>query len=566
MRFRMGGNFLRHFSQRPSAPKYTNIGLFAGRQSKHPDVTIIRTLSHRNNLKMSNSKRSSRKRLKRKFLGRFTDFSNRVGLSPMRMFFTLLLLGGIGYVIYLVGFPNADAVVEKPKVISENSRLLLELTTDQELERILNESFTNNENFLVIIDRMNGHEKSLDDIESRIDLTEEQHTRMERLRIRNKSVIVMMLIKNKISSDAEKADLREYCLARLRSSDHQISEASQFWLALLPVLEFTGSPSEETLQNFEKAIIEYRGGYLNSPDNSASLANLVSRIKDEHPGKKDFSRRAFLMLAEQMSKSEVPRVRTIASQVDGLSVFGEYDLQTLEQRIVWSDPIADEQLSAAMDTLSKNTDAPLQTWTILIKAYEAYLATDRIEEAGAAWQRMWELSSGLADQNKKATLQGLLKRQRVRAMFIGQKFDVLGTKLVGGQPFDAKKSDYYAVIFCDKEVNSLKALATLGKEALDQPLKYSAIVSFSEKLTEVDINSLHKVPRGISITAQDTAKKHFSAFPADFLPYVLLVDKSEKVIAVNVDLKQINNRVARSEAQRQRAREMKLEEAPAESR
>jgi hypothetical protein len=274
--------------------------------------------------------------------------------------------------------------------------------------------------------------------------------------------------------------------------------------------------------------------------------------------------KAYIVMAEQYDKSELQEVRDMSAGLRELAAFGQFNLPTLENRVLWGDPSAAGDLAGAFETLSKNPNAKSVTWLTIIRAYERYLAVDKIEEAGESWQKMWAFSESLEDKKAKEAMQGILTRQRTRAVFMGRTFDVTGTTVPDGEAIESTHQEFVAIIFCDKGTQSLDSLVRLGKATRERQLKYLPVIAFENELSQRDMESLHMVPREIKIASHETSQKFFKAFPADFFPYVILVNKKGEVVSINVDIEQIDSRVAKVEAaERRKQRQAPVASQPA---
>ena len=495
-----------------------------------------------------------RRRRKRKFTEKVQNFSSGVGLSPARIAGSLLLLGLIGFFIFSIATTGEEEKSDEPVTISEDKALKLELSTDQILQQLSDAKVNPNQNFVVIIDQMAAHERELEKIESSIEPTEAQKVAIEKIRLRNKSVTVSLMMNNKVACDREKVDLLNFCLARVDTENPEIRESCRFWLCSLPAIGFALDPSAATLQSLSSALRKYPDGYLESPEKAATLAALMFRVGKQSDENTEYIKKVYVELADQFDKSDLQDIKDIASTLRELSIFGEFDLPTLENRILWGDPSATDDLAGAFDAISEHPTSNPETWLTVIRAYERYLAVGKIEQAGKSWQKMWAYSEQLKNEKSKKAIQDILNRQKTRALFLDKTIDVSGYLLPDNEPIEANHQKYYAIIFCDKQPNSLRALVKLGEVANTERLKYLPVLVFENELSDNDMKTLHMVPKEIRIANFETSQKYYSMFPADFFPYVLVVDKEGKVISVNVDMEQIDSRVARVEAQKRRKR------------
>ncbi|QEG22727.1 hypothetical protein [Mariniblastus fucicola] len=480
------------------------------------------------------------------------NFSKSVGLSPVKIVLSLLFLAIIGYFIFSVAFSGKENQVADYSP-SASKLMQQELTIDQQLEEMLNKQIFRNQNFLVVIEQMSGLEDELSKIEENNELTKDQQLKVEQLRLRNKSVIVMVMVKNKVTCEAEQDDLYEYCKARVDSEDAKLRELARFWRCVIPTIQFRENPTEETFKTFSDVIQKYPDGFLDSPEHATTISRLVLNLSQGNPATLPLAKQGYRVLAAEMAESSLPEIQNMSEKLEELAVFGEFDLPSLQYRLTWSDPTGARDIEGALDRLAESPDSDLMTWILLIRSYESYLATDRIEQAGAAWRKVWDLSEQLSAKRKEA-IQKALERQKIRAMSIGTKFDVSGPMLTNGVDDNPQSEDFTAILFCDKSKNSMSALVALRKQSGSKQLKYRPVLAFEKELGEKDLESLKHVPKEISVAARETALKYFEAFPADFFPYVILVDKEGTVVAANLAIEQITNRVATISADARRAR------------
>ena len=500
---------------------------------------------------------SSRRKKQSKLQQKVNNFSQGIGLSPLRIIVSGLLLLGVGYVIYAVAFSDRD----DEKVVKNLSGLKLQqqkLDIDQRLQEMKEKKVPPKQSFLVTIEEASKMNDELDSIESAGDLSEKQKFMVDRIRMRNKSVIVMLMTRNDVKCDIERADLFRYCEKQLNSKDSENQLEAKYWFCLVPAVDLAQAPTNEKLENFVSAVETYPEGYINSPEFSRMLSTTFLKMRKEIPNSEEYWKSAYSVLSDQFGKSENQQVRNIGLRLESLKVFGQFELATLADRILWGDPSGPEDLEGAIAVLAQNPEANLATWVTIIKAYESFLSTDKLEETGSAWQKISELSMNIADADMKKKIDNILARQRKRAMSIGTKFDPTGTMLPDGRPYQLGDNQYTAVVFCDRTVGSTKALAKLGTANKDRQFRYSPVLAFVNELTQVDIDSLKKVPDRIMVTDYETSKRYYASLPIDFFPYIILLDKSGTIVSANLAVEQIPTRIAKFSAI-ERRKEMSAE-------
>ena len=515
---------------------------------------------------MSNRKKSSSlKRKKRKLKEKMFGVTASVGMSPLKIFLSLLLLVGVGYLIVQVAFSGTTG-----QPISDSDSEITPKFDEVSITEALNKMDVNRlpaGKFMAVLEQMGKFESTLDKIEAEGEPTEKHKLDIARLRVRNQGIIVMMMMRNKIECESEKAELVARCMARLDHADPEVSETSMFWLCALQAMVFSESPSETTFTAFKEAIDMWPGGCMGNSQNAVTLSGIVVSMGKKKATNFGFARRAMRELAgkfetvdvdtiktsdvDEIKTSEVNKIKQVAARLRGLEVFLGFDLSKLPRKIRRSNPRGLEELRGALEALGEHPETDIENWVMVIRSYESFLATDKIEETGAAWTKVSDLAEKLDESEKKAAIQVALDRQRKRVFTIGRPFDLSGKSIRDDSPIAPKKDGYTVVMFCNKNKESMNWMYDFGKANKEQRLPYNPVIAL-ETISKEDIESLENVPSNFRVADEETSKKYFERFPVDFFPYILLLDGEGNIVAANIAVDQIPNRIATREAAKRR--------------
>ena len=482
---------------------------------------------------------------------RINEFGASVGMSPAKIAFSLILAVGLGVFIWFVAFPGSERYFDSPQPVSAQKKKDTELSIDQRLEYLLNAKPPSVRNFLMVIEEMKARTKELTEIELENELTSEQKSKADLIRIKNGGVIVGYMLENNIDHEVEWAEFQKLCIQHVDDADELVQEAANYWLGLIPLIEFSRNPDEATYESFTKNLSNHGRGFLGNPSHALIYSNWIKSMRRTNQPK-EFIIKGHNFLGEQLSKSELPNVKILGQQMSQLALYGGFDLPSLGSRISWQDPSAAADLAGALATLKENvSETKFEVWATVVRAYENFLATDNIEGAGETWKLMSNLVAGLPESETKTGMQAILKNQQARALKIGTKFDVSGFAFPNDEPFDASGQEYTLIVFCQKSQPESQEFLGKLKVAISQSQpNYSPVLVFEEELNEADRQSMPLVPKIVKVASRETVLKYLADFPVDFFPYLILIDKEGTLVSANLDIDQVPNRIAKIEARR----------------
>ena len=287
--------------------------------------------------KSSSRKSSASSRKKRKLKRKVDEFSHSVGLSPVKIVLSaLLLLGIIAVIGAVLLWPKSD--VQTVVVPGELKQRQMELDLDNRLEEMVAQKLKPGANFLAVIERMQQREKELEEIEANNELSESQKVKVDQVRIGNKGITVMMMTRNDVPCDAEKADLEQFCTASIDSPDEALKQSAQFWLCIVPTVDFANSPSAETMGKLTQVLKKHPEGYVTNPDHASYIGGQLLGAKKDAPEARAYWEQGLNVFKEQLALSEIESIRRYDRTCESLKLFGDFNLNTLAYRILWGDP------------------------------------------------------------------------------------------------------------------------------------------------------------------------------------------------------------------------------------
>lgn len=502
----------------------------------------------------SQSKSSKRKRRSSKLKRSVDGFSKRIGLSPLRLLVALLLLSGVVVLLYFVAFADRDENIDPVDVAESVTEVQeRELSVDQLLKKLGTldaEAYTNSE-FLVQIQESEDRLAKLKTLTDRTDLSEQQRSIADRITMQNLALICLESARNGFEFDNFQQKLEAKCSDFIDDPDPELELLANFSLVVTALNLFTEKPTDEHFSQFKRNLVDYKPGYIDNLKNSKAMAAMLVNFTKMNPDN-PLRLESLDVFRQQLQSSPQPAITQLAKQLQEEAVFGDFNIGTLKERINNSGFEASKDLDGAIDALAANEDAELETWGTIIKAYESYLALDKIEEAGRAWTKVSEIANRLQDKEKRETILELLKQQRERATKIGDDFDVSGFNEEDGVAIEPSSDLYTVVVFCDKRLESMQMLKDI-RVLLQQALKnFRVVLVFEKPLSELDLKTLDLIPKRVRVGTTETSQNYFKQFPAGFFPYIILIDKDGKIACANVGPGQVINRIAALEAQRKR--------------
>ena len=489
-----------------------------------------------------------KRRLSRRFNHWVVRFFGATGLTPLRAVLAMVLLAGVGYLIYWTGFRNVETATISEQTVEDQ----YSAETDEILESMLAKSDRlKPTNYFLAESELQALGEELTEFEKSRRLDPSQEVMVGHLRFSLESFSLQLMLRNKVNTDDKKREFLDVCSRYLDSPNEASRREAKFWVCVIRTVNFVEEPSTESYQRFVEIIDEHKATYISNPRRSRYLANLVLLLSKNDFKNVEFQQKAVSRLSERLAESETEGVLKIVEILQQHSLFGKLNLPTLRRRIAWLEPGAESDLYDAIELLEQQPQSDIKVWKAIIGAYESFLTSDRAKEVGVLSEKMVILSEKIEDLEKQKEIQKRLAHQQIRVAAVEKKFDIAGTQLPDGQPISIGNRDYVVVIFC--EPNRSSSIEYQRICSVRDRGKFSVIAAFSGPLSDNELVDAAKFRAGISVATMETSKKYLIEFPADVLPYALLLDKSGNIIAANLQYDQIESRIAKAKAEARRS-------------
>lgn len=472
---------------------------------------------------------------------RLRIFWKAIGMSPLQILLTVLFWTALACLIFFVYF--AFVRVPPERAIS-STKSTAETEIDDQLSALMESKFDSSVNFQRTIMQLQDLETKLAEIEESNSLTPEQAATATWLRINSRSVKVALLIKNEGNYKAEKADLIRLCEAHVDDKTKGVRQLSRKSLCYLSTLEFAQSPSPETYQNFADTITAYEDCYLDLPKQAKALELTILEVVDS-PDRPDLATQGIELLSKQLQKSKIESVRASGIRFGSFGDFGRFKLSTLAQRIAWDKPSSSADLNAAIEVLRQKPDTGNFIWLVLIHAQESFLANGQIDNFVAAWRKLSDISQAIPNEESRREVQLKLERQKQRVALIGKQFDLAGTDLIEeGKPIEFGNGQHTAIILIDGSKESYQLQKRIFQFGDLKRIDFRAVVALRQPLDSKDLEAIknHR-SENLVFASANTVNEYIEGMLVDWLPYIVLVDDSGKIVAANLPFDQVPSRV-----------------------
>ena len=256
---------------------------------------------------MSNSERRPRSSRKRKIQRRIENASNRVGLSPSRIFFGILLAGGLAALLYWVVLQGRP---KKERRLTANDKEMVAIKLDRKLDdlaEISKDQISSNETFLVI-ENMQSRLRELDEIEAESQLTEKQQIKVSKIRLKSEGVIVVESLENGFECGSTRESLNTRCRELAASENRELAELAGFTKVIVDFSAFGAMVNANSYEEFKLSLGENAGGIINNISHTNAIANLVSIFCKKRKGG-EYNEKLCNMVSGVLTTSSIDEIR-----------------------------------------------------------------------------------------------------------------------------------------------------------------------------------------------------------------------------------------------------------------
>ncbi len=495
---------------------------------------------------------------------RAVEFLYSIGLPPLRILRGLITLGLISLVmagVYFVAFSGLldrevaevveeveefdeaenEAPVESPEPASERTTYEFELSLDQQIDELYFGG-AEDKNYVVFAGEVEKQNKTIEALKQRNDLTAEQAFKLDRVLLRNGQEFLVRKLNARVFQPQDAVEFRTLANSLKSGQNEKLSDLASYALVNVGADIFLKSPTEQNASDLVQTFSQNKSSFLNDVKRTNAILAKLMKLK-ETDSRNKLADKTIEAFGQLLSQSNAEAVKLISDYIDEYSLFAGLDLQSLEEQVRFQAPNALQDLDDALRVLEAHPEVDLPKWKLLIRAYEPALSIGK----QSVFETGWKIASGLVNQlpdsdERKSELQTILKKQVARARMVGSTVDLSGKHVSGGAiSFPA---DYTLLVFSDRSTKSMALMGQLRGDLLEGSQFYTPIVSFKDDFTAEDMERLDQIPRGIQISSFESAKNYAKKFSIDYYPYVVLLDKQNIVIDVDLSLVQAANRVA----------------------
>lgn len=470
-------------------------------------------------------------------------FSVGFRVSHLKVIVSFALLCGVGWLIYSVAVSDVSRSTARRESFSGS----IAANVDKQLDKIASQTDSGRTDYFSLVAESSPLEETrtrlenLDSISTQADLSPTQQARIDRLRLQNLGAMVQGYTDGDVNCDELKSELLALCESHLSSENLELRNDSQFWIIAIAAIEFSAAPDEATLQNFVSHYDKYPEICRQDADRADMIYRLMLAAHKVH-GHLESTTGGMLFFQNQIRDSNNSAIQTKSEKLLTLAIFGKYNLDTLAKRVSWGGPAARDDLESVIEKLSQNPESGEDTWLEVIRSCESLLSVSDYAAFDLAIGRVSNLVEQLPDSSVKRRLQSRLERQQIRRNLVGQPFDATGNSVPDSNRIPLTDGQYKVVLLAARDRRSEEEINIL--DSLSSNANYLTIIAFRESRFS-DARIAASISETLFLANSETANKYFDAIPIDFHPYALLIDKSDKVIAVNINASEIDSCISR---------------------
>ena len=488
---------------------------------------------------MSNPKKKQKRPNKRiaKIQGKIHDTCSALGLSPQKIaFLSLLTIAAAGIVIW--------AAINNRKPDLPGSQYSAQLSLDQQLNNLWEERGDDIPNIFSMVGKLKSCNKEAMLLLQRDDLSLNQAIRLKKLLLRNLRTSVVQLLEFDVDASQEIAELVRHADEFLDHTDTELRQSAQQALCVASVRSFAQDPTSEALNRLIPTLENYSESFVDDQEQATMFYKVLLRARNRFP-ENQWVARSLSELGVLLSQSSISTIRDLGALSGDSSVYAKFKLQFLEEKIRFNERGADAVLNRAIETLGQHPDSSFETWRMLIQISEAHIASQGIENITRARSRFQKILGVLPDNDvKKTQIHSLLERQRIRLSKLENTLSAMSL-LSNERNNSVRKYEYTVLIFGSRNAQTLSALSYLSPSEIPQKRRYQALVVLSDQPDEAETAELKSlIGDDVEITTPEFSKLCAGEFPTDFYPYVLLLDKQNKIVAANISMSQVAPKIS----------------------
>jgi hypothetical protein len=306
--------------------------------------------------------------------------------------------------------------------------------------------------------------------------------------------------------------------------------AAQIHFYLLDSTDEEFAKLESSLENYVASLAAAKNMDGDSATRDvANLIALVSRSKNEmHQQKFD------ALLAGGLDNAEEEVLRNLGDEIRDKLVIGRVDYGEIRSLIGIPDPQSIERLEELVAAIAREPNLSVSTYYNVATLVECLRQTNQLQLEDRLMTQLRKSAGNIPNEHKRKQVLQFFEGYEIRKSLIGKSFEFDGD--IGDDPPRS------TVILFFSFSHSLSGdwvaeLASLDKR---EPLKNRYLVVCQDRAIGGDFQKQMKeaFPNGILI---GPSKKDFylTQCPISQTPYIIILDRSHCVTAINVDIAQV---------------------------
>lgn len=367
----------------------------------------------------------------------------------------------------------------------------------------------------------------------------------------NQKKFVLTCIENGIDCEPEKQKLISIVESCNKHDRQELSDAANFSLCSVGLLEFSVYPVEECLQATRDLLLKHRPTYLGYPDRCRELVNILTRT-DRLRGHNKWRDQCAVELGNLLLSSEDSVDQKAGEGILEFFSFAKFKLDDLEQRIRFNARDATESVAGVLEQLRLHPETMPNRWRRIIRVCEAFASISNTEKFEQTWNSLSEIADTIPDSNPLAKeVPKLLERQKIRVAAVGKTFEIFDEQS-DGDTAQMPIRGYTLIVFSNQTQQSVDAVKQLANTLLSSNKNCQIILVFKKESMPSSTGLARLLEANLLIASEEAAEKYFEQIPVDFFPEIVLVDGKDRILGTNMSPGQVDTTLADIEQERRK--------------
>ncbi len=337
------------------------------------------------------------------------------------------------------------------------------------------------------------------------------------------------------------SDLLIFCEQFAYDKDPKIRDAARLGEINAHINSYLLEPTDQEFAKLESKLGEFISGLTSDVDIASEIPMLVrfmsnSKI-DEHV------HQFKLQLANSLQSSDEVVLKEIGDKIRDQLVVGSVNFDDLRRLIQFRDPQAIAKLEDLVNAVVDDPNISSSAYVYILTLVESLQQIDQNELEVRLREQLTTAVGKIANPDKRRKVGKWFDDYRIRNELIGKTFE-LGDAVIANPKL--KMAAPTVILFLSPATQLASEWIELlqGIEDHKPHANRYVIVCVDPELTEEFRQQFKKqFPAGILIGPEKSVR-YLEQCPISQVPYVVILDDKQRVIAVNVDVYQIRSRLS----------------------